>query len=206
MFEQPVSSAFVYVLNNNDRLLTKMFDLFFLPLWMKRRRKKRKKREREKSLGVGVGRWSWACHLRMYGKTGYRELRDWSKMRRKNWKNRVYPQTFEGYFESSCRSHRTLCTCYSCVRPWLYRERERERRAVSGNSCETSDGKAAENIWDRLKRYSQLLLIKIGKISYIVSKNTTILVRVEAILSSKQQFSHVTDAYNVRFGSHILKY
>lgn len=77
---------------------------------------------------------------------------------------------------------------------------------MSGNSWETSDGKATENIRDKLKRYSQLLLIKIGKISVIVSKNATILVRVEAMLSSKQQFSHVTDAYNVRFRFHILRY
>lgn len=125
------------------------------------------KKGRREKFGCGCRRWSWACHLRTYGKTGYRELRDWSKMRRKNWKNWVYPQTFEGYFESSCRSHRTLRTCYSCVRPWLYRE----RRAVSGNSCETSDGKAAENLWDKLKRYSQSLLIKIGKISISISWN-----------------------------------
>lgn len=71
MFEQPVSSGFVYVLNNNDLLLAKMFDicyfsiyallLFFLLLWMKKKEKKKKergrckkKREEEKSLGVGV--------------------------------------------------------------------------------------------------------------------------------------------------------
>lgn len=170
-----------------------------------KKKKEKKKREREK-FGCGCRWWYWAYHLRMYGKTGYRELRDWSKMRRKNWKNwdmfECIRKRSKDTFESSCRSHRTLCTCYSCVRPWLYRE----RRAVSGNSCETSDGKAAENIWDKLKRYSQLLLIKIGKISVIVSKNATILVHVEAALSSKQQFSRVTDAYNVRFGFHILKY
>lgn len=47
MFEQAVSSAFVYVLSNNDRLLTKMFDLLFLPLW-RRKKEEKKKKEREK--------------------------------------------------------------------------------------------------------------------------------------------------------------
>lgn len=103
MFEQPVSSGFVYVLNNNDLLLAKMFDicyfsiyallLFFLLLWMKKRKKEKRERKVQKKkggrekFGCGCRRWSWAYHLRMYDKTGYRELRDWSKMRIKNWKN-----------------------------------------------------------------------------------------------------------------------